>query len=135
VGLPDSHWTPTSGTADVIFSQKSMRIVSTLSLPGIGRVTVTFVCKPNTTASFAALGATGAPATTTPVTVTPLPGAGGDGTGAGGSLVGGQAAGATELPRTGSNPWPLFVVAAVFIDLGMLALAAAKRRRRPLHQA
>jgi hypothetical protein len=135
VGLPDTHWTPTSGTADVFFAQKSLRIVSTLQLVGIGKVTVTFVCKPNTTASFASLGATGAPAVPTTVTVAPLPGAGGNGTGGGGSLVGGQAGGATQLPRTGSNPWPLFVVAAVFIDLGMLALAAAKRRRRPLHQA
>ena len=132
LALPDTHWTPVSGTADVAFAQKSLKIVSTLQLPGIGKVTVNFTCNPNTTASFVALGATGVPTTTTPVTLAPPAGSGGGG--AGGATAGGLAAGgAQQLPRTGSSPWPLLVVGAVCIDLGMLAIAAAKRRRRPLH--
>jgi hypothetical protein len=79
---------------------------------------------------FVALGATGAPATTGGGGGTTPPSAGGPGdTTTGGPVV----TGAQELPRTGSNPWPLVVVAAGFIDLGMLAIAGAKRRRRPLH--
>jgi hypothetical protein len=128
LSLPDTSWTPTSGTADVAFAEKSMRIVSSLTLPGIGPVTVTFTCSPDTTASFVAVGATGVATTTTPETV-PGPGGGAGG----GDTTGGLAGGAQELPRTGSSPWPLVVVAAGCIDLGMLAIAGAKRRRRPLH--
>jgi hypothetical protein len=131
INLPDTHWTPTGATEDVIFSQKALKIVSHLNLPGLGAVSVTFTCTPRTTAVFAALGATGAVTVTQPTGVTTPPS---DGTGGGGTL-GGQASGASELPRTGSSPWPLFVVAAVLIDLGLLAIGAAKRRRRPLHHA
>jgi hypothetical protein len=134
INLPNTVWTPVSATQDVAFSEKSLKIVSHLNLPGLGAVSVTFTCNPTTAAGFIAVGATGVATITSPPPVggTTLPPSG-DGGGIGG--VGGQASGASELPRTGSSPWPLFVVAAFCIDLGLLAIAAAKRRRRPLHQA
>lgn len=128
LALPTTNWTPVNGTSDVLFSEKSVKIVSTISLKSAGlTVTATFKCSPSTAPTFVALGATGVPSTTggatTPTTI-------GDG-----PVNTSATGGATELPRTGSSPWPLLVVAAVCIDLGMLAIAAAKRRRRPLHQS
>jgi hypothetical protein len=125
VNLPDTSWTPTGG--DVHFTQKSMKIVSRLNLPGIGKVTVTFTCDPRTAAEFVALGETGAPEPPAP------PG----GPGPSGGPTGGPdpTVGSNELPRTGSTPWPLIVVAAGLIDLGILAIAGSRRRRRPLHQS
>jgi hypothetical protein len=130
LSLSNTTWTPVNNTSDVLFTEKSLKIVSTLSLPGLGEITATFTCAPKTTLLFVALGATGAPATTGGGGTTPTS-AGGPG--GGGTTGGPVVSGAQELPRTGSNPWPLVVVAAGFIDLGMLAIAGAKRRRRPLH--
>ena len=64
LALPDTHWTPVNGTSDVLFSENSLKILSHLSLPGIGPVTATFTCSPAGNGAFVALGATGAPATT-----------------------------------------------------------------------
>ncbi len=128
--LPNTVWTPTSGTADVIFSQTALHIVSVVNLPGIGKVTVNFSCDPRTSAQFVAVGATTSVTTPPPSSFTTTT-AGGVAT----TPVGGAAGGASELPKTGSSPWPLFVVAAICIDLGLLAIAGAKRLRRPLHQS
>jgi hypothetical protein len=130
VNLPDTHWTPVSATKDVAFFETSMKIVSHLKLGTGLAVTATFICTPTKGLAFVAVGATGVANITTP-TVPPAPGL--PGGGAGGGTTGSLAGGAQQLPRTGSSPWPLFVVGAVCLDLGMLAVAAAKRRRRPLH--
>lgn len=128
--LPDTSWTPVNGTSDVLFAEKSLKIVSKIALQSTGiTVTATFACSPTTGTPFVALGATQAivQPTTPPTT------AGGGGTTSGTTAGLALPPGAQQLPRTGSSPWPLFVVGAVCVDLGMLAIAAAKRRRRPLH--
>jgi len=128
VNLPDTHWTPINATSDVAFFETSMKIVAHLKLGTGLAVVATFTCTPTKGLAFVAVGATGVANITTP-TVPPAPGLPGGGAGGTGPL----ANGAQQLPRTGSSPWPLFVVGAVCVDLGMLAVAAAKRRRRPLH--
>jgi hypothetical protein len=127
VGLADTTWTPTSATADVSFFETSMKIVSHLKLGTGLAVVATFICTPTTGASFIAVGATGTAAPPT-ASIPPPPSLGPTG-----GTTAPLATGANQLPRTGSSPWPLFVVGAICLDLGMLAVAAAKRRRRPLH--
>jgi hypothetical protein len=127
--LPDTTWNPVNASDPVFFSEKSMTIVSSLNLPSIGAVVVTFACLPTTAPSFVALSAQGG--------AIPVKGggtgvggaaAGAAGAGAGGSSAGGLAAG--ELPRTGTNPWPLLFIALVCIDAGLVAMRAARRRIR-----
>jgi hypothetical protein len=125
VPLPDTSWTPANGTDDVLFSQKSMTIVSAIDLNPQLSVVATFTCEPANGSSFVALGATGAPVTTTTTPTTPT-------TTPTSSTTAVTVAQAAELPRTGSTPWPLLVLAAGCIDLGLLALAGAKRGRRRL---
>jgi methionine-rich copper-binding protein CopC len=125
LNFPDTIWTPTGG--DVRFTEKSLTIISRLNLPGIGNVRVNFTCTPRTAAQFIAVGETGAVQGTLP------PATGGPGpTGPGGTD---PTVGSNELPRTGSAPWPLVIIAAGLIDLGFLAIAGSRRRRRPLHQS
>ena len=119
-------------TSNVFFAQKSLKIVSTINLVSAGlKVTATFTCVPSTAAQFVGVGATGT------LTQPPTPSTGGGGGGGGGSgdttPSSGLAAGATELPRTGSNPWPLLVLGAGLLAVGLAAIDAAKRRRRPIH--
>jgi hypothetical protein len=122
IGLPSTTWTPTSDSGDVFFSQKSLKIVSRLSLPGIGKVVVTFTCVPSTNGVFVAVGAKGEPG---PIPPGPTP----SGPGGSGGPTTDPGVGSNELPRTGGTPWPLIVVAAGLIDLGIIAIAASKRRR------
>ena len=122
--LPDTSWTPVNATEDVLFSEKSLTIVAPITLNPQLSVLATFKCSPASEAPFVALGATG-----TPVTV--VLGAAGT-TSRSPTATAGPAATAgasTELPRTGFDPWPLLVISAICIDLGLLAVAGTKRRR------
>jgi hypothetical protein len=126
--LPDTTWNPVNASDPVFFSEKSMTIVSSLNLPSIGAVVVTFACLPTTAPSFVALSAQGG---AIPVKGggTGVGGAGtGAGAGAGGSGAGGLTSG--QLPRTGASPWPLLFIALVCIDAGLVAMRAARRRIR-----
>ena len=130
--LPDTSWTPVNDTSNVFFAQKSLKIVSTINLVSAGlKVTATFTCVPSTAAQFVGVGAEG---TLTQPTTPGTGGGGGGGTPGDTTGTGGLATpGATELPRTGSNPWPLLVLGAGLLAVGLAAIDAAKRRRRPIH--
>jgi hypothetical protein len=127
--LPDTTWNPVNASDPVFFSEKSMTIVSSLNLPSIGAVVVTFACLPTTAPSFVALSAQGG--------AIPVKGGGTGGTGVGGSATGGAGGSGAgggltsgELPRTGTNPWPLLFIALVCIDAGLVAMRAARRHIR-----
>jgi hypothetical protein len=136
LSLPNTTWTPSNGTDDVTFSEKSLLIVSSIDLTStLGYVvTATFGCKPAGT-TFLALGARGAPKPTTPPTTTststpttPTTAAGPGG--AGGS--GASASGANTLPRTGANVLAWVVLALASLEIGLLAIAAANRGRKKM---
>jgi len=130
--LPSTSWTPVNGTSNVFFFQKSLKIVSTIKLVGTAvTVVATFTCTPTAGQPFVGVGAeTALVQPTTPSTG----GSGGGGAPGDTTATGGLATpGATELPRTGSNPWPLLVVGAGLLALGLAAVDGAKRRRRPIH--
>jgi hypothetical protein len=140
LNLENTTWHPTDPTKDVVFSEKSLTIVSTLDLTAsLGtNVVATFDCVPSHAPSFVAVGAQGAPATTTtlPSTVTtsggsvttaaatPTTVSSGSGSGAGGSGA---------LPRTGASVLFLVALAALLIELGLAALAISGRKLR-LHR-
>ena len=119
--LPNTTWTPVNSTTPVFFSEKSMTIVSSLNLPGIGAVTVNFTCDPSTASSFIALAAQGSGIPVSQGGSDP-----GSGT-AGGSGVSATASGSGELPRTGGSTLILVVLALATIDAGLLALRASQR--------
>jgi len=129
--LPSTSWTPVNGTSNVFFAQKSLKIVSTIKLVGTAvTVVATFTCTPTAGQPFVGVGAETALVQPT----TPSTGGGGSGAPGDTTATGGLATpGATELPRTGSNPWPLLVVGAGLLALGLAAIDGAKRRRRPIH--
>ena len=126
--LPNTTWNPVNASDPVFFSEKAMTIIASLNLPTIGPVVVTFACNPSTAPSFVALSAQGS--------AIPVASSGtGSGTVGGAATGGGASAGAGglaagELPRTGTNPWPLLFVALVCIDLGLVATRAARGRLR-----
>jgi len=127
--LADTSWTPVNDTSNVFFFQKSLKIVSTIKLVGTAvTVVATFTCTPTAGQPFVGVGAETALVQPTTPTTTGGP-APGDTTPTGGLAT----PGATELPRTGSNPWPLLVLGAGLLAVGLAAIDGAKRRRRPIH--
>jgi hypothetical protein len=129
IALPNTTWHPTSDTLDVHFTEKSLKIVSTINI-GFDVIS-TFTCAPHGTAEFLALSASGPP----PSTVTTLGGettttavTGAADAGSGGSTTSGTT---SSLPRTGAETLLLLVLAAFAIDLGIVMVGATRRR---LHQ-
>lgn len=124
--LPNTTWTPVNDKTQVSFAEKSLLIIAKIDLTssGIGILTVTFACKPASAPTFLALGAQGTaiPTTstlaTTSTTTTVAP-----------PTTAGRIA-PTALPRTGSTTAPLLVLAAILIELGLLAIGAATRGKR-----
>ncbi|MEY2523026.1 MAG: large repetitive protein [Ilumatobacteraceae bacterium] len=128
--LPDTTWTPVDKNADVFIAEKSLSIVSHVTIPGLN-ITATFSCT-STAAPFVAVGATGNPNQ-------PVQGTGSSGTGATTSPIpiaaAGAATGSNELPRTGTSPWPLAIVATFCVGAGLAVTGGARRagrRRRGL---
>ncbi len=119
LALPNTTWTPLNATDPVFFTEKSMTIVSSLTLPSIGLVTVTFGCTPSSAPSFVALAAQG----------TALPSAGGGSVGSAGGGVSASATTGSQLPRTGGNSMVLIAIGLVSIELGLLAWRMSKRLR------
>jgi hypothetical protein len=125
IALPNTVWHPKSDQAPVLFTEKSLKIVSTINI-GFDVIS-TFTCSPHGTAQFVALsaqttepppppvteGSTGA--TTTTVTAT-------------GSGSGSTSGSSGSLPRTGAETLLLLVLAAFAIDLGIVMVAATRRR-------
>src|SRR5438477_151289 len=99
--LPNTTWTPVDKNADVLIAEKSLSIVAHVTIPGLN-ITATFSCT-SSAAPFVAIGATGAIA--------------GEGTGSSGTGVTSRVAAAAaptssnQLPRTGTSPWPLVILA------------------------
>jgi hypothetical protein len=124
--LPNTTWTPVDKNADVLIAEKSLSIVAHVTIPGLN-ITATFSCT-SSAAPFVALGATGDPGL-------PGGGTGSSGPGSMGLAAGGAAPGSNELPRTGTSPWPLVIVAAFCIGFGLAVTGvprrAGPRRRRP----
>jgi hypothetical protein len=116
--LPSTTWTPTSNTADVIFSEKSATIVAGLTIGGTA-FTDTITCAPHAPAnSFVAVGATGSVTTTTNAGV---------GVQAVTTTTAAPAAG--TLPFTGSKNVALWLVlAAICLDAGIVLMVGTKRR-------
>jgi hypothetical protein len=125
INLPNTTWTPKNDVDDVFFTEKSLKIVSTI--PIIGGVTATFDCAPNGTATVLGLSAQGSEppvnptgSTTTTVATT------GTTTAPAGTGTTGTSSG--TLPRTGGSALFLAIIAAVLIDLGLAAVAFSRRR-------
>jgi hypothetical protein len=116
VVLPDTTWHPVSDTTDVVFSEKSMTIGAFLNI--IGGVNATFDCKPAGTPQLIALsGQSPQPPTTTTETVAPES-----------TPTTTAPAGSSTLPRTGGSVLFLLVFAAAALDLGVVLIAASRRR-------
>jgi len=128
INLPNTTWTPKNDVDNVFFTEKSLKIVSTI--PIIGGVTATFNCTPNGTATVLGLSAQGTeppviPQGTTTTTVAAT------GTGTGGtSGVGTTGTGTGSLPRTGASALFMIAVAGLLIDLGASAMFFGRKRRR-----
>jgi hypothetical protein len=125
--LDNTTWTPVDKNADVLIAEKSLSIVAHVTIPGLN-ITTTFSCT-SSAAPFVALGATGNPGV-------PEGGTGSSGLGPTSQSAGGGATpSSNELPRTGTSPWPLVIVAAFCIGLGLAVTGvprrAGPRRRRP----
>jgi hypothetical protein len=130
--LPNTTWTPINKNADVFITEKSLSIVSHVTIPGLN-ITATFSCT-SSAAPFVALGATGNPGLAgggTGSSGGPDP----SGTGATSQAAGAAATGSNELPRTGTSPWPLMIVATFCVGSGLAVTGGARRagrRRRRL---
>jgi len=110
----------------------ALKILSTLNLlPASGRSPSSSVATPRGPAPDSSHSAQPADVTTTTVPLPPTTSPVSSAT----TPVGPQAGGSNVLPVTGSSPWPLFVVGASAASLGLLALAGARRRRRPLQRS
>jgi hypothetical protein len=122
--LPNTTWTPDDPNTEVIFSEQSLFVSSAINI--LGGVTAEFDCDPTGgPLQFIGVGAQTAelPTTTTlPVTVTT---AGATATTVAAAAAGG---GSTTLPRTGGSILFWLAVSAMLIDLGIVALTAARRR-------
>jgi len=123
--LPNTTWTPLDKNADVFIAEKSLSIVSHVTIPGLN-ITATFSCT-SSAAPFVALGATGNPDL-------PGGGTGSSGTGASGtgatSQIAAEGAASNELPRTGTSPWPLAIVATLCVGSGLAVTGGARRAGR-----
>ena len=119
--LPDTTWTPESITKQVDFSEKSMKIVSTLDLSSTLAiiVTATFTCSGGPV--FLSLGGltteiqTTTTTTTTTTTAPPV-------------VPQAPPAEPSTLPRTGSSAGLLLAIAVGLLTAGLFALKATSRR-------
>jgi len=119
--LPNTVWHPKDVSKAVFFTQKSAVIKATVPIGDQDYIS-TQTCATKNPASFIALSATGVDPPTTvaagpPVTV-----------GAATTTTVAAQAGPTTLPRTGASVVLWLVIAAVFLDLGAVAVVGTRRR-------
>jgi hypothetical protein len=114
----------------VIFSEKSLDITASLDI--LGGATATFDCDPaGGTFQFIGVSAQSSELpTTTTVSVPPTVGPAGDTTT---TVAGAATGGSTTLPRTGGSVLLGLALAAMLIDLGVVAVMAARRRAGVLY--
>jgi hypothetical protein len=121
IDLENTNWTPLNNTDPVAFTEKSLKIVSTINI-GFDVIS-TFTCAPTGTAQFLALSASGPPppppVTDTVAAVTTTT-----------TALGAQStsSGSGSLPRTGAETLLLLVLAAFAIDVGIVMIGATRRR-------
>jgi len=121
VDLPDSTFTPNDDQTPVVFTETSMKVVSEIN--AFGGLIATFTCEPQGNSTVAVLHAfAGQVVTTTTV------GTGGQGTTD--TTTAPAAANGGTLPRTGANAALWVVLAAIMLDLGVVALVGTRRRAR-----
>jgi hypothetical protein len=133
VDLPNTTWHPKNDTDPVLFTEKSMKITSTLNILDIpGGVGAVFDCHPDPSLQIGGLSAqseeqptttTVAPSTTFPTTVTT---AGVTPT----TVTAGNAQQSGSLPRTGASWVLLLVLGGAAIDVGIALIGATRRRLR-----
>ncbi len=122
--LTPTTWHPKNATDPVSFSEKSMHIVSKITIATL-TVTSTLSCTRSGAATIAVLSAQGAaPPTTTPTTAAATP------VTAAAATTTTVAAAANTLPRTGANGVYLLIIAAALVDAGAALLLLTRRRRR-----
>jgi len=122
VDLPDTTWTPVDDQTPVVFSEKSMTVVS--NIDALGGLVATFACTPTGNSTVLGLVAqAGQVITTTTVPVSDL----GDG-GTTGTTTAPQSA--DTLPRTGANAALWLVIGAILLDLGLVAIVGTRRRAK-----
>jgi hypothetical protein len=111
--LPDTTWHPTDATQPVFFTQTNAVIKASLNVSGTTLVD-TQTCSAKNPTAFVAVAAegTGVPVQPEGSTTTTAP----------------TTTGSTTLPRTGGQTVLLLVIAAVMLDLGLMAIAATRRR-------
>jgi len=128
--LPDTVWHPKSPTGDVLFTEKSMSITSSINV--LGGLTAVFDCKP---AGALQIGGVSATSSEVPTTTT-VPGGGGGGTATTVAVTGTTTPttpvdpGSDSLPRTGASSMLLLVLAAATIDIGIMLIGGTRRRLR-----
>jgi hypothetical protein len=124
LALPNSTWTPVDDQTPVIFTEQSMVIVSDIAAI-IGDLVATFDCEPSEAPAFMVLPAFEDQV----VTVTTLGNTPGGGTTpTAGGTVAPQAPGGGTLPRTGGSVLFWLVLAAICLDLGIVALLGTRRK-------
>jgi len=134
VALPNTVWHPKSSEAPVTFSEKSMKITSTLHILVPAGITATFTCQPSPALSVGSLVAQ--PGDTVPTTTTPTTGPGSTDVTQGSTVAptdpgtGSTSSGSGSLPRTGASWVLLLVLAAAAIDVGIVMMGATRRRLR-----
>jgi hypothetical protein len=119
VDLDDSTWTPVDDQTPVIFTQGTMSIVAEIDV--LGGLVAHFDCEPSTAPAFMVLPAfadqvvttttlaqSGGTTPTTTTTTSPTDD--------------------DSLPRTGASALFWLVIAAVLIDLGVVAVVGTRRR-------
>ena len=122
--LPNTVWTPTSATSDVVFSQTAAKITAALQIFGVDFVS-TQTCTVAHANSFIAVGATSTAVTTTNTE-------GPQGTTAATTTTVAAAAGTGTLPRTGANVAFWLIVSAICLDAGIVAIVGTRRRASAL---
>jgi hypothetical protein len=69
--LPDTTWHPSNRSLPVVINEKSLQVVLSVALTGIGTVTVTYSCLPSSTPTIVRVEGSGAPVWS--VTTSPSP--------------------------------------------------------------
>jgi hypothetical protein len=118
--LSNTLWHPSDVSKPVFFSQKSAVIKATVPIGDTDYIS-TQTCATKNVASFVAISANGVEAPTTVPTGSPV-------TAAASTTTTVAAQGPSTLPRTGASVVIWLVIAAVFLDLGAVAIVGTRRR-------
>ncbi len=125
--LPNTTWHPKNATGTVTFTEKSLKIVATITIGpplNLGAIVDTNTCTPGGSFVFMALSASGSAPPVTSGSTAPT-----GVTAAAVTTTTRVAAAAKTLPRTGANGVFLLIIAAALVDGGAALLLLTRRRR------